>query len=66
MNLDPGHFFKICYFFNKAEFSNFGLFFFRLFLCLNLMNHSVIRKFLLSFFSHSSDSGFESKNVFFL
>ena len=27
MNLDPGHFFKICYFFNKAEFSNFGLFF---------------------------------------
>jgi len=39
---EPVYFSKVYWiFFNKAEFSNYLSSFFRLFICLNLMNHSI-------------------------
>ena len=52
-------------FFNKKLFSKFLFYFFPLFLSLNLMNHSEMRKFLIIFFFKSLDLGFRSKKVFF-
>ena len=51
-------------FFNNADFSKFVSYFFRLFLCLSLKNHSEIRKFLKSFFFNSSYLGLERKKIF--
>ena len=52
MEPDPGRSFLLTFtvFFDKAEFPNFLSYFFRLFLCLNFINHSEIMKFLLSLF----------------
>ena len=52
MNLDPGHFFKICeFFFNKAEFSNLDLFFSLIFMLKLDKPFSDQEIFIISLFS---------------